>query len=176
MSDAEEIKRLADLRDQGLITTAEFSKKKQQILKGRKGTSKVLIVAAWLIIILMVAGLLVRVLEKLGGEELACDTPEIKEKALVLSNEYVAQMTRKLGIFAAKMPPGQQIHSLGGTTQLYRDPESGFLACTAKTQNDRSGEGEIGYTVSWSNRSSGQFWVEVVNAEALTARYGNAAN
>lgn len=36
MSDAEEIRRLAELRDQGLITTAEFSKRKRQILKGRR--------------------------------------------------------------------------------------------------------------------------------------------
>ena len=36
MSDAEEIKRLAELRDQGLITSSEFGKRKRQILGGKR--------------------------------------------------------------------------------------------------------------------------------------------
>lgn len=176
MSDAEEIKRLAELRDQGLITTAEFSDRKRKILKGKRAwwkTALLWIIGLWCLVVLIsiLAAIFVPVLRNLSASgDLACDMPEVKEKVVSLLNEQIADARSQLGIFGGLIPAGTQVHSLGETTQLYRDAESGFIACTAPTKNDRA-EGEVGYTVSWRDRNNGEFWVEVAAAKELRARY-----
>ena len=175
MSDAEEIKRLAELRDQGLITTAEFSDRKRKILKGKRAwwkTALLWIIGLWCLVVLIsiLAAIFVPVLRNLSASgDLACDMPEVKEKVVSLLNEQIADARSQLGIFGGLIPAGTQVHSLGETTQLYRDTESGFIACTAPTKNDK-GDGEVGYTVSWSDRNNGVFRVEVSGAKELRAR------
>lgn len=176
MSDAGEIKRLAELRDQGLITTAEFSDRKRKILKGKRAwwkTALLWIIGLWCLVLLLsivvaIFGPIIRNLSP--GGDLACDMPEVKEKVVSLLNEQISDARSQLGIFRGLIPAGTQVHSLGETTQLYRDAERDFIACTAPTKHDK-GDGEVGYTVSWRGRSNGEFWVEVSGAKELRARY-----
>lgn len=176
MSDAEEIKRLAELRDQGLITSAEFGDKKRKILKGKRPwwkTALLWIIGLWCLVALLsiLVAILAPVIRSMSaGGNLACDTPEVKEKVVALMNEQISNARSQLGIFGGLIPAGTQVHSLGDAIQLYRDADSGFIACTASAKNDK-GEGEIGYTVSWRDRNNGEFWVEVSSAKELQARY-----
>lgn len=184
MSDVDELKRLAELKDQGILTQAEFAKRKKRLLKGKRpwwlsAILGAIAIGCIVVVIAILAAIFIPAIEdhlarsNSPASELACDTAEVQETALVLTNEYISQLTSQMGVFAMGMPKDQQVHRLEDPVQLYRDAESGFIACTAKTRNEKKGAGQIGYTVSWRDRNSGEFWVEVAHAEELVSRYGN---
>lgn len=174
MGVAEELSRLVELRDRGVLTQKEFDRKKKQILNGgRPGASRLMTWVAGLVAFMILAGFAVKLFEPFAGTELGCDTPEVQEKVVTLINQQSASVFSQLGY--GGLAAAMQIHGVGKTHELYRDPKSGFLACLGRTQHAR-GEGDIGYTVSWQDRSRGEFWVEIANSEVLRARYAASTN
>lgn len=171
MGVAEELSRLVELRDRGVLTQKEFDRKKKQILNGGRGASRFMTWVAGLVAFMILAGVAVKLFERFASTELACDTPEVQEKVLALINQQSASLFSQLGY--GGLAPAMQIHGIGKTQELYRDPKSGFLACLGRTQHAR-GEGDIGYTLSWRDRARGEFWVEIANSDVLRARYASA--
>lgn len=172
---AEELSRLAELKDKGVLTQKEFDRKKKQLLNGgRGGSSRFMTFVAAVVLFMIFAGIAVRVYEHLGATGLACDAPEIQEDVVGIINRQVADARQRLGVFGKHLiPTGTQVHGLSDPTQLYRDSESGFIACIANTRNDK-GTGRVGYTVSWEDSQNGEYYLEVANADELAAQYAKA--
>jgi hypothetical protein len=172
---AEELSRLAELKDRGVLTQKEFDRKKKQLLNGgRGGSSKFMMFVASVVLFMIFAGIAVRVYEHLETPGLACDTPEIQEKVVAVVNMQVDEARNRLGVLGPHLiPAGTQIHGLSDARQLYRDEESGFVACVAQTRNEK-GEGKVGYTVFWKDSVNGEYALEVANADELAAQYAKA--
>lgn len=168
MGVVEELSRLVELRDRGVLTQKEFDRKKKQILNGGRGPSRFMTWVAGLVAFMILAGGAVKLFERFTGTEFACDTSEVQEKVVALVNQQSASVFSQFGY--GGLAPAMQIHGIGKSQELYRDPKSGFLACLGRTQHPR-GEGDIGYTVSWRNRARGEFWVEIANSDVLRSRY-----
>jgi hypothetical protein len=175
MGVAEELSRLAELRDRGVLTQKEFDQKKRQLLKGGKaGPTRLMQFAAGLVAIVILGSFaytgLQKWLSKPDENELACDSPEIIETATNVLNRHVTNLKNQFGIFGELALPGIQFHGIDDAEELYRDKQSGFIACLA-TARGTKGEGQIAYTVTWHDRAIGKFWVELANPAQMQKKY-----
>lgn len=209
MGQADEIERLAGLRDRGVLSEKEFNRAKAKILNGgRAPPSRFMTAVAALVAIMIMAGFLSKFWSSYQAEAapspapaatsqpvvaqpaepapatgpeavepdwddpvLACDLIEVKDKVTELVNRRSSRMADQMG--AADLAHMIQIQGLGATTELHRVPESGFIACVANTLHPK-GEGVVGYTVGWTDRNIGQFWVELADADSLKEQYDAA--
>jgi len=179
MSLAEELSRLAELRDRGVLTPKEFDQRKRKLLRGKRPwwmTALLLIIGLFcaICVLAILTAIFVPVFRNsVAANELACDSPEVQQTALNAVNQQINGLRSNFGILGPHLvPPGTQAHAMSGITELHRDKQTGFIACvaTAKLGDD---EGDIGYTVSWINQSAGEFWVELVHHKDLGDRYGS---
>lgn len=175
MNLAEELSGLAELRDRGVLTPREFDRRKRKLLRGKRPwwmTVLLWIIGIWCVVCLLailIAIFVPAIRDHFLANDLACNTPEVQEKVVQLLNQQASQVFNLLGAGAAA--PGMQIHGLDQVTELFKDQESGFLACLARTKHAR-GEGATGYTVAWTDRAKGEFLVQTASPEILMARYG----
>lgn len=174
MSDAEEIRRFAELRDKGLITTAEYSKQKQRILKGKRPWWRTallsVLAAAGLVMLLSVAvAIFAPVLRKSLAVGVACDTPEVKQKVFEIGVDGL-KMLERAAVLTGRPVPSEKLVALGDTTEIYRDDEVGLIVCLGVTQTS-IGEGQVGYRLTDVNQETGQFMVEVMNPVELKQLY-----
>lgn len=175
MNLAEELSRLAELRDRGVLTPKEFDQRKRKLLRGKRPWW--ITVLLWIIgigclvclLAILIAIFVPAIRDHFLGNDLACNTPEVEEKVVQLLNQQASQVFNLLGAGAAA--PGMQIHGLGETTELFKDQQSGFLVCLAKTKH-AAGEGATGYTVAWTDKAKREFFVQTASPEILMARYG----
>lgn len=173
---AEELSRLAELKESGVLTQQEFDRQKKRLLNGGKsGPSKLMQFTAGLIAFMIIGSFVYKGVEKLAEtaaeDDLLCDSPEVRETAVNVLNQQIAEAKNQLGILGGLIPSGAQIHGISSATELYRDKESGFIACLAMARNEK-GEGQVAYTVSWQDRAIGKFWVELANPDELAKQYG----
>ena len=173
---AEELSRLAELKESGVLTQQEFDRQKKRLLNGGKsGPSKLMQFTAGLVAFMIIGSFAYKGVEKLAEtvaeDDLLCDSPEVRETAVNVLNQQIAEAKNQLGILGGLIPSGAQIHGISSATELYRDKESGFIACLAMARNEK-GEGRVAYTVSWQDRAIGKFWVELANPDELAKQYG----
>ena len=177
---AEDLSRLAELKESGVLTQQEFDRQKKRLLNGGKsGPSKLMQFTAGLVAFMIIGSFAYRGIEKLAEtaaeDDLLCDSPEVRETAVNVLNQQIAEAKNQLGILGGLIPSGAQIHGIRSATELYRDKESGFIACLAMARNEK-GEGRVAYTVSWQDRAIGKFWVELANPNELAKQYGSSAS
>ncbi len=173
---AEDLSRLAELKESGVLTQQEFDRQKKRLLNGGKsGPSKLMQFAAGLVAFMIIGSFVYKGVEKLAEataeDGLLCYSPEVRETAVNVLNQQIAEAKNQLGILGGLIPSGAQIHGISSATELYRDKESGFIACLAMARNEK-GEGQVAYTVSWQDRAIGKFWVELANPDELAKQYG----
>lgn len=173
---AEDLSRLAELKESGVLTQQEFDRQKKRLLNGGKsGPSKLMQFTAGLVAFMIIGSFAYKGVEKLAEtaaeDDLLCDSPEVRETAVNVLNQQIAEAKNQLGILGGLIPSGAQIHGISSATELYRDKESGFIACLAMARNEK-GEGRVAYTVSWQDRAIGKFWVELANPDELAKQYG----
>lgn len=173
---AEDLSRLAELKESGVLTQQEFDRQKKRLLNGGKsGPSKLMQFTAGLVAFMIIGSFVYKGVEKLAEtaaeDGLLCDSPEVRETAVNVLNQQIAEAKNQLGILGGLIPSGAQIHGISSATELYRDKESGFIACLAMARNEK-GEGRVAYTVSWQDRAIGKFWVELANPDELAKQYG----
>lgn len=173
---AEDLSRLAELKESGVLTQEEFDRQKKRLLNGGKsGPSKLMQFTAGLVAFMIIGSFAYKGIEKLAEtaaeDDLLCDSPEVRETAVNVLNQQIAEAKNQLGILGGLIPSGAQIHGISSATELYRDKESGFIACLAMARNEK-GEGRVAYTVSWHDRAIGKFWVELANPDELAKQYG----
>lgn len=175
MNLADELSRLAELRDKGVLTPKEFDQRKRKLLRGKRSwwmTALLWIIGTFCFVCLLgtvVAIFVPAIKDHFLADEMACDTPEVQEKVVQLLNQQTSQVFNLLGAGAAA--PGMQIHGLGETTELFKDQQSEFLVCLARTKH-AGGEGATGYTVAWTDKAKREFFVQTASPEILMARYG----
>jgi Short C-terminal domain len=172
----EDLSRLAELKESGVLTQQEFDRQKKRLLNdGKSGPSKLMQFTAGLVAFMIIGSFVYKGVEKLAEtaaeDDLLCDSPEVRETAVNVLNQQVAEAKNQLGILGGLIPSGAQIHGISSATELYRDKESGFIACLAMARNEK-GEGRVAYTVSWQDRAIGKFWVELANPDELAKQYG----
>jgi Short C-terminal domain len=177
---AEDLSRLAELKESGVLTQQEFDRQKKRLLNGGKsGPSKLMQFTAGLIAFMIIGSFAYKGVEKLAEtaaeDDLLCDSPEVRETAVNVLNQQIAEAKNQLGILGGLIPSGAQIHGIRSATELYRDKESGFIACLAMARNEK-GEGQVAYTVSWQDRAAGKFWVELANPDQLRKQYSGESN
>lgn len=178
MNLAEELSRLAELRDKGVLTPKEFDQRKRKLLRGKRSwwmTALLWIIGICCLVCLLailIAIFVPAIKDHFLADEIACDTPEVQEKVVQLLNQQAGQVFSLLGAGAAA--PGMQIHGLGEITELFKDQQSGFLVCLARTKH-AVGEGATGYTVAWTDKAKREFFVQTASPEILMARYGGKA-
>ena len=173
---AEDLSRLAELKESGVLTQQEFDRQKKRLLNGGKsGPSKLMQFTAGLVAFIIIGSFAYKGVENLAEtaaeDDLLCDSPEVRETAVNVLNQQIAEAKNQLGILGGLIPSGAQIHGISSATELYRDKESGFIACLAMARNEK-GEGRVAYTVSWQDRAIGKFWVELANPDELAKQYG----
>ena len=173
---AEDLSRLAELKESGVLTQQEFDRQKKRLLNGGKsGPSRLMQFTAGLVAFMVIGSFAYKGVEKLAvtaaEDDLLCDSPEVRETAVNVLNQQIAEAKNQLGILGGLIPSGAQIHGISSATELYRDKESGFIACLAMARNEK-GEGRVAYTVSWQDRAIGKFWVELANPDELAKQYG----
>lgn len=172
---AEDLSRLAELKESGVLTQQEFDRQKKRLLNGGKsGPSRLMQFTAGLVAFMVIGSFAYKGVEKLAvtaaEDDLLCDSPEVRETAVNVLNQQIAEAKNQLGILGGLIPSGAQIHGISSATELYRDKESGFIACLAMARNEK-GEGRVAYTVSWQDRAIGKFWVELANPIELEKQY-----
>ena len=169
---AEELSRLAELKDKGVLTQKEFDRKKKQLLNGGKsGSSKFMTAVAGLVAFMIIGGVALRAVEHFGQKELACDAPEVQQVVLNAVNQEIDGIRSNFGLLGSHMvPPGTQAHDMSEIIQIHRDEKTGFIACAATTRIGQE-QGDVGYTVSWIDRVGGEFWVKLVHHKELGDRY-----
>ena len=169
---AEELSRLAELKDKGVLTQKEFDRKKKQLLNGgRGGSSRFMTFVAGVILVMIFAGFAVKVYERVGQKELACDDPEVQQVVLNAVNQEINGIRSNFGLLGSHMvPPGTQAHDMSEVVEIHRDEKTGFIACAATARIGQE-QGDVGYTVSWIDRVGGEFWVQLVHHKELGDRY-----
>ena len=172
---AEDLSRLAELKESGVLTQQEFDRQKKRLLNGGKsGPSKLMQFTAGLVAFMIIGSFVYKGVEKLAEtaaeDGLLCDSPEVRETAVNVLNQQIAEAKNQLGILGGLIPSGAQIHGISSATELYRDKESGFIACLAMARNEK-GEGRVAYTVSWQDRAIGKFLVKLANPTELEKQY-----
>ena len=177
---AEDLSRLAELKENGVLTQQEFDRQKKRLLNGGKsGPSKLMQFTAGLVAFMIIGSFVYKGVEKVAEtaaeDDLLCDSPEVRETAVNVLNQQIAEAKNQLGILGGLIPSGAQIHGISSATELYRDKESGFIACLAMARNEK-GEGRVAYTVSWQDRAAGKFWVELANPAQLRKQYSGESD
>lgn len=182
MGVAEELGRLVELRDKGVLTEREFAQKKKQILKGNSPwwrTALMWVIGIWAgvcLLSILVAIFVPAIRNWMAADNgLSCDSPEVKETATNVLNQQVTNLKNQFGVFGELAMPGTQFHGIGDTEELYRDKDSGFIACLGTVRGTK-GEDQIAYTVSWQDRAIGKFWVELANPAQLRKQYSGELN
>lgn len=182
MNLAEELARLAELRDKGVLTPKEFDQKKKRLLKGKSPwwrAALLWVIGIWAgvcLLSILVAIFVPAIRNWMAADNgLACDSPEVKETATNVLNQQITNLKNQFGVFGELAMPGTQFYGIGDTEELYRDKDSGFIACLG-TMRGTKGEGQIAYTVSWQDRAAGKFWVELANPAQLRKQYSGELN
>lgn len=176
MSIYDELSKLNDLKNKGIITSDEFDAQKIKLLDDEKPRSvkKKRPFWHWALVPVVALTLLGYMYGDVNGTP-ACDSPELKQKVVELINKQVSESFPLFNLLtdgkANALAP--KIHSLTNAKEISHNKESGFRACVADTKHD-TGTGEAGYTIEWSDKEKGEYFVHVVNSEALIAKYGKA--
>lgn len=173
MNLAEELSRLAELRDKGVLTQKEFDSKKRQLLNGGRTPSRFIIMLAGVVALVAIAGVASNMLDI--GTEIV---PEIAVQGGVSACEIQDVQTAVLNHLTAgnKAFYAQKIHdqvtarSLIDISEVYVNNGTGFTACVAKVQY-LGHQGTTGYTVTWVDRTRGEFVVEFSRMDAILAEY-----
>lgn len=173
MNLAEELSRLAELRDKGVLTQKEFDRKKKQLLNGGRRSSRFVTIVAGFVAFMAIAGFASKMLESapdvvpdiaLPGGGSACEIPEVQNSVL----EYLTANNKAR--FAAKIHDQVTPRSLTDISQVYVNSGTGFTACVAKVQYSGH-EATLGYTVTWVDRARGEFSLEFSSMNAVLAEY-----
>lgn len=168
-SNAEELEKLAELKERGVLTEAEFAKQKKSLLSaGKKPWT------AWRIIKTVVLGwILVCILAvgwgSLVGEASAastCDKADVKQKVVEIVNGQISGFVEFFGP-AGGLP---RVLGLESATELFGAPKSGYFACMAETKTE-TGKGAIGYTVEWGDKANGLMVVRLADLNILLSKY-----
>lgn len=160
-----QLEKLAALKERGVITQEEFADQKRALLdlspgKPKMSTSrKVAYVFAVGFVIVLASS---RYFHILPVETPGCDSPSVKEKALLLGNEQIPAPFANLGM---------RIAGLLNVKELHHDNETGFRACVAETRMSHDGAGSLGFTVEWQDKENGAYLVKVADTAALIGQY-----
>lgn len=173
MNLAEELSRLADLRDKGVLTQKEFDRKKKQLLIGGRRSSRFVTIVAGFVAFMAIAGFASKMFEAapdvapgitVPGGGSACEIPEVQSSVL----EYLTENNKAR--FAAKIHDQVTPRSLADISEIYVNSGSGFTACVAKVLYSGH-EATLGYTVTWVDRARGEFSLEFSSMNAVLAEY-----
>lgn len=170
MGVAEELSRLAELRDKGVLTQKEFDRKKKVLLNGGKsGPSRLMTFAAGLVVVVILGSFAARMIEAapdaaLPGAGSACEIAEVQNSVL----EYLTVDNKSR--YAAKIHDQVTPRSLADISEIYVNGDTGFTACVAKVVYSGH-QGDIGYTVTWVDRDRGEFAFEISSMSAVLAEY-----
>lgn len=170
---AEELSRLAELKDKGVLTQKEFDRKKKQLLNGGRRSSKFVTIVAGFVAFMAIAGFASKMLESppdvvpdiaVPGGGSACEIPEVQSSVL----EYLTVDNKSR--YAAKIHDQVTAKSLADISEVYVNSGTGFTACVAKVVYSGH-QSDIGYTVTWVDRARGEFAFEISSMSAVLAQY-----
>lgn len=173
MNLAEELSRLADLRDKGVLTQKEFDRKKKQLLNGGRRSSRFVTIVAGFVAFMAIAGFASKMLEAapdvvpdiaVPGGGSACEIPDVQTAVL---NHLTAGNE---AAYAEKIHDQVTARSLTDISEVYVNSGTGFTACVAKVQYSGH-QSTTGYTVTWVDRTRGEFVVEFSRMDAILAEY-----
>lgn len=170
MGVAEELSRLAELRDRGVLTQKEFDRKKKVLLNGGKsGPSRLMTFAAGLVVVVILGSFAAKMIEAapdvaLPGAGSACEIAEVQNLVL----EHLTAGNK--AFYAQKIHDQVTARSLIDISEVYVNSGTGFTACVAKVQYSGH-QGTTGYTVTWVDRARGEFVVEFSRMNAILAEY-----
>lgn len=166
---AEELSRLAELKDKGVLTQKEFDRKKKQLLNGGRRSSKFVTIVAGFVAFMAIAGLAAKMFEvapdiALPGAGSACEIAEVQNSVL----EYLTVENKSR--YAAKIHDQVTAKSLADISEVYVNSGTGFTACVAKVVYSGH-QSDIGYTVTWVDRARGEFAFEISSMSSVLAEY-----
>lgn len=166
---AEELSRLAELKDKGVLTQKEFDRKKKQLLNGGRRSSRFVTVVAGFVAFMAIAGFVAKMIEaapevSLPGAGSACEIPEVQDTVL----NHITEGNK--AAYAEKIHDQVTAKSLTDISQVYVNSDTGFTACVSKVVYSGH-RGEIGYTVTWVDRTRGEFVLEFSSMNDVLARY-----
>ncbi|MGZ9712998.1 SHOCT domain-containing protein [Glaciimonas sp. GNP009] len=170
MSTSDELEKLADLKNRGIVTEAEFEVQKKSLLSNNSPKKRRWPIWNWMLAFALVT---IYLGYQYGGSVLtpACDSSDAKKKVVEILNKQVGALFSLVG--ANGLAP--KVLGLDGAKALSYDQESGFRACLANTRIDGAG-GSTGYTIEWSDKQKGEYQIQIVSAEALIAQYSKPKN
>lgn len=169
MNLAEELSRLAELRDRGVLTPKEFDRRKKQLLSGGRRSSRFVTIVAVFIAVMAIAGFAIKMIEAAPNSAIAgvgptCEIPEVQTAVL----KHLTDGNK--AVYAANLHEQVTARSLADISEIYVNGETGFTACVAKVQY-AGHEGTTGYTVTWVDRARGEFVVEFSRMDAILSQY-----
>ena len=94
---AEDLSRLAELKESGVLTQQEFDRQKKRLLNGGKsGPSKLMQFTAGLVAFMIIGSFAYKGVEKLAEaaaeDDLLCDSPEVRETAVNVLNQQIEEL------------------------------------------------------------------------------------
>lgn len=166
---AEELSRLAELKDKGVLTQKEFDRKKKQLLNGGRRSSRFVTFMAGFIAFMVIVGFVAKMIEAapevpLAVRGSACEIPEVQRSVL----DYLTVDNKSR--YAAKIHDQVTAKSLADISEIYVNSGTSFTACVAKVAYSGH-QSDIGYTVTWVDRARGEFAFEISSMSAVLAEY-----
>lgn len=174
-----DLEKLAELKDRGVLSDAEFEAQKRALLGSAAGNRqwtvgrviKWMVAAVVLIPVVAFIGSIfsgVKEAHKAAGGPPVCEDAQVQQKVIAMANLNAAAAAARLGLGVP------EIRGLLEIQQLHFDEAAGDRLCVAKTKVS-GGTGVVGYSVVWQDKENRLSNVQIENYSDLISKYGPSA-